>query len=151
MYPELGHIGPIVIRTYTLLLDLAILIGLGMLAWQGGRTEGKSTPWLDAGLFALVGGIIGGRLEHIVIHWAYFVEHPAEIFQIWNGGLGWHGAVILGLLSLVIGCRVTKTRFTALAGILSLALPLGAMLAYTGCLMSRCGNGREVASLVGYP
>lgn len=151
MYPELGQIGPIVIRTYTLLLDLAILIGLGMLAWQGKRADGEATRWVDSGLFGLVGGIIGGRLEHVVIHWAYFVEHPAEIAQIWNGGMGWHGAVMLGLAFLAISGRVTKTRFATLAGVLSLALPVGAMLTYTGCLMNRCGHGREVESLVGYP
>lgn len=151
MYPEVGQIGPIVIRTYTLLLDLAILIGLGMLAWRGWRTEGKPTRWLDSGLFALVGGIAGGRLEHVAIHGAYFVEHPVEILQIWNGGLGWHGAVILGLVFLALGGKVTGVRFAALSGVLSLALPLGAMLTYTGCLMNRCGHGREVESLVGYP
>lgn len=151
MYPEVGHIGPITIRTYTLLLDLAILIGLVMLAWWGQHTDGKATQWVDNGLLALVGGIIGGRLEHVAIHWAYFAEHPLEILQIWNGGLGWHGAVILGLASLAVGCKVTRVRFAALAGVLSLALPLGAALTYTGCLMNNCGHGREVASLVGYP
>ena len=151
MYPEVGQIGPVVIRTYTLLLDLAILLGLGMLAWQGGRTDKQATRWLDAGLFALAGGIVGGRLEHIVIHWDYFLEHPAEILQIWNGGIGWHGAVIFGLVSLAIARRVTRVGFAPLAGVLSLALPLGAALTYTGCLMNRCANGREVESLVGYP
>lgn len=151
MHPEVGQIGPIIIRTYTLLLDLAILIGLGMLAWQGKHTDGKPTRWLDCGLFALMGGIIGGRLEHAAIHWAYFVEHPVEILHIWNGGLGWHGSVMIGLAFLAIGCRVTKIHFSALAGVLALALPLGAMLTYTGCLMNRCGHGREVESMVGYP
>jgi len=151
MYPEVGQIGPIIIRTYTLLLDLAILLGLGMLMWQGQRSDGQAARWVDSGLFALVGGITGGRLEHVVIHWAYFVEHPAEIIQLWNGGLEWHGAVGLGLVFFALGSRVTKVRLAALGGVLSLALPLGAMLTYTGCLMNRCGHGREVETLVGYP
>jgi phosphatidylglycerol:prolipoprotein diacylglycerol transferase len=151
MHPELGQIGPIVIRTYTLLLDLAILIGLGMLAWQGKHIDDTPTRRLDSGLFALVGGIIGGRLEHVIVHSAYFIEHPAEIVQIWNGGIGWHGAVIVGLVFLALSHKVTRVRFVSLLGTLSLALPLGAMLTYAGCLMDRCGHGREVETLVGYP
>jgi phosphatidylglycerol:prolipoprotein diacylglycerol transferase len=150
MLPEIGHIGPITIRTYTLLLDLAILIGLGALAFQGRHTR-ESTRWLDIGLLALVGGIVGGRLEHVAIHWAYFIEHLNETYQIWNGGLGWHGAVLGGLVFLRIGCSIGKTKPADLLASLSITLPLGAALSYTGCLASHCAHGREVESLAGYP
>ena len=61
MYPELGHIGPIPLRTYTLLIDLGLLIGLGILAWRGRAVEGRAVGWVDVGIGGIVGGVIGAR------------------------------------------------------------------------------------------
>lgn len=151
MAPELGRIGPFVIRTYTVLLDLAILAGLAMLAWQGRRVERRPSAWLDAGLVALVGGIVGGRLAHVAIHWAYFSEHPAEIVRVWQGGLNWHGAVAVGLGGFLLGCRLRRVDWRQAADGLAFALPLGAALAHAGCLADRCAHGREVSTLADYP
>jgi phosphatidylglycerol:prolipoprotein diacylglycerol transferase len=151
MMPELLRIGPIVIQTYTVLLDLAILGGLGTLAWQGWRTGQQAVAWLDAGLSALLGGIVMGRVEHILIHWEYFSGHADEIVQLWRGGLGWHGAVAGGLAGLAIFCAVRRLSFRQIADTLALILPTGAIFAYAGCLMARCGYGQEVETLAGYP
>jgi phosphatidylglycerol:prolipoprotein diacylglycerol transferase len=151
MKPYLGSIGPIRLSTYTLLLDLAILAGLTILAWRGKRLDNRPNAWLDAGLAALVGGVIGGRLGHVGIHWAYFYEHPSEIYQVWLGGLDWHGAVVLGLAGLFLTARLRGLTVRALLDALAFALPLGAALTFGGCLLARCAYGREVASLADYP
>jgi phosphatidylglycerol---prolipoprotein diacylglyceryl transferase len=151
MPPELGQFGPITIRTYTLLLDLAILIALGVLTWQGWALDDAPVRWLDAGLWALAGGILGGRLTHVAVHWQYFSEYPAEIPAVWEGGIDWHGAVLLGLLVLVIACLRLGVSFRRISIRLAYLLPVGAILANVGCLASGCGHGREVALLAGYP
>src|SRR5574341_1354353 len=75
MLPELGQIGPFVIRTYTLLLDLGILAGLGVLTWHGWQTEDKAAEWIDTGLgglggidwhAAMMGGLIGLWIMSVV-------------------------------------------------------------------------------------
>ena len=151
MLPELGRIGPVVLRTYTLLLDLAILVGLGLLALFGHFSGEKPSRWVDAGLGAIAGGIVLGRLGHVAIHWAYFSEHMVEIAQVWRGGIDWHGAVVGGLAALAVGCRLLGLNFRAVTDALSFILPMGAALTYSGCLMVSCGHGREVASLADYP
>jgi len=151
MKPYLGSIGPIRLSTYTLLLDLAILAGLALLTWQGKRQDNRPNAWLDAGLVALIGGVIGGRLGHVGIHWAYFSEHPNEIYRIWLGGLDWHGAVAFGLIGLVLMARLRGLNVQALLDVLAFALPLGAALTFGGCLLARCAYGREVSSLADYP
>lgn len=150
MLPEIGHIGPLTFRTYTVLLDAAILVGLALLAWHGRRVA-RPLAWLDAGLAALVGGVVAARLVHAGIHWAYFSEHPAEIVEVWRGGLSWHGAVVGGLLALFAAARISRLDWRGLTDALALVLPLGAALAYAGCLPAGCGAGREVATLADYP
>jgi len=151
MLPELGRIGPIVIRSYSLMLDLAILIGLGALAWHGGRAEDRHTRWLDAGLVAVIAGLVGGRLEHVLIHWGYFADHSAEIPQFWLGGLEWHLAVIFGLIALAAGCRAWKINFRQAVDVIGLIAPVAAALIFGGCWLSACGYGQEVDSLADYP
>src|SRR5687767_16040751 len=111
MLPELGHIGPILLRTYTVLLDLVILAGLALLAWYGHRREARSAAWFDAGLGALIGGLLIGRIVHVMIYWAYFAEHLDQTYQLWRGGIDWHGAVIGGLIGLALVSRWHGVRF----------------------------------------
>jgi phosphatidylglycerol:prolipoprotein diacylglycerol transferase len=151
MASELGRIGPIVIRTYTLLLDIMLVGGLVVLGWQGHRQDGKAGAWIDTGLMCAVGGVIGGRLIHVALYAAYFRENPVEILRVWHGGIDWHGAVIGGLVALVIAALQSRVRFRAFTDVLTFLLPAGAALIYTGCWMTSCGHGREVTSLAAYP
>lgn len=148
---ELGQIGPITIRTYTLLVDLAILVGLGVLAWQGHVGYRRAGVWMDAGIGALVGGLVIGRLVHVLIYWAYFSEHANQTYQIWRGGIDWHGAVIGGLIGLAVVGRWRGVSFEVIAGVIAILLPIGAIMIYLGCYSMGCGYGREVESLADYP
>jgi phosphatidylglycerol:prolipoprotein diacylglycerol transferase len=151
MLPDF-RIGPtIIIRSYALMLDVAIIVGLLLLGVFGAlEDDERPAAWVDAGLGALVGGIIGGRLGHVGIHWRYFAEHPEGIVKVWQGGLDWHGAVLVGLLALLLVCRIRGVNTRQISDALAFILPMGAALVNTGCLMVSCGHGREVASLADY-
>jgi phosphatidylglycerol---prolipoprotein diacylglyceryl transferase len=151
MNAELGRIGPFAFRTYSLILDLTILLALGVLVWHGQRREQRGTAWLDAGLGALIGGIVLGRAGHVAVYWQYYSIHVDQVLQLARGGIDWHTAVLGGLIGLTLVCRWRKVNFREVTDVLALVLPLGAALVYTGCLMTSCGHGREVESLVGYP
>jgi phosphatidylglycerol:prolipoprotein diacylglycerol transferase len=151
MAPELGRIGPIVIRTYTLLLDFAVVFGVAWLAWRGWRSEQRPAAWMDVGLGAIVGGIVTGRLGHVGVHWVYFSSHLEEIYQVWRGGIDWHTAFLGALAASVLICQYRKVSFFAVLDALAIVLPISAIFIYAGCLMVSCGHGREVASLANYP
>jgi phosphatidylglycerol:prolipoprotein diacylglycerol transferase len=150
MLPQVLRIGSLAFQTYTLLIDLSILIGLGAMAWRGWQLDDEPVPWLDAGLWAVAGGVLGGRAGHIFIHWAYFAEHVSEILAIWQGGINWHGAIAGGILGLYTGCLIRHVNFRRATDLMSLVLPVGAVFAYAGCLSSRCGYGQEVVNLAYY-
>jgi phosphatidylglycerol:prolipoprotein diacylglycerol transferase len=151
MLPELARIGSITIYSYTVLLDLALLIGLFLVTWHGWRNGDEPALWFDLSLIGLTAGILGGRLGHVAVHWLYFVEHPLEIPQFWLGGLEWHIAVVTGLIALLVECGRRRVSFGQMADTLALAFPIAVILIYTGCLLGRCSYGREVESLADYP
>lgn len=150
-------LGPFSVRTFTALIAAAALIGLAATTAAGyfydrNRITRRSLlRWLDAGLGALLGGVIGARLLHVILTWGYFVDHLAEIPNIRAGGLSWHGALYGGLIGLALVARRRGVPFRPLADALALVWPVGVMAAWAGCWASACGYGAEVWTLADFP
>jgi prolipoprotein diacylglyceryltransferase len=60
MYPTLFTIGRFSIPSYTVLLDLGIILGLVLTYFEGRRLLKNSEIALDLGLWTVIGGILGG-------------------------------------------------------------------------------------------
>jgi phosphatidylglycerol---prolipoprotein diacylglyceryl transferase len=150
MPPRFYSFGSFTLSSYTLLLTLA---ALAVLATAIYRLRGalKAGDIADACLGALVGGAVGARLGHILLNWDYFAEHIRQIPQLHEGGLDWHGAVLGGLLGLLLVARWRKLDVSALLDALTPAPPLLALAGWTACLAWACGYGREVDTLARYP
>ncbi len=143
MFPVLAQLGPVTVYTYSILLNLGLALGLAWL-YVAAPAEKKSR-WLDLGLAAIVGGLIGARLVYVIIHSAYYATNLAEALMIWRGGLSWVGAVAGALL----GARGWASRLgePLLPVLDAAALPLTLLSALTwgGCLAAGCAYGAEVA------
>ncbi len=56
--------------------------------------------------YLIIGIIFGGRLGYVLFYNPiYFLNHPFEIFMIWNGGMSFHGALIGVVLTALIFCK----------------------------------------------
>lgn len=141
-------IGPLQLQTFTFALALAIIAGAGVGIL---RTDGPRGALVDVCLGALVGGIIGARVGHVLLNWTYFSYNANEIMRIRSGGLDWHGALLGGLAGLWIVTRWHRVSATALLDSLAPALALLAMAGWWGCGTSNCGFGAQVDTLANYP
>jgi prolipoprotein diacylglyceryl transferase len=102
------HIGPIPLRAYALCIVLGIVICLYMSVRRWRARGGVDDDIWDVAGWAIVFGIIGGRLYHVITDpELYFKkgEHPIDALKIWDGGLGIWGAIALGGVGAWIGCR----------------------------------------------
>ncbi len=109
------HIGPLYLRYYGLILMAGAFAGAYLASLEAKRRDLNTDHVWDGLIWALVGGIIGARLWHILtpppsmveagITTRYYFEHPLEALAIWNGGLGILGAVVGGLLGLYLFVR----------------------------------------------
>ena len=103
------HLGPLPIRAYALAIIVGIIVCLAISErrWlaRGGLpgTIGEVATW------AVPFGLVGGRLYHVAtdpeLYFSHSSWHPLGALEIWNGGLGIWGAVILGGVGAWIGCR----------------------------------------------
>ncbi len=147
MYPTLFTIGRFGIPSYTVLLDLGIILGLVLTYFEGKRLLESTEIALDLGLWTVIGGIVGGRIGHVVAHVETYTEDWISALRIWEGGLSFHGAFLGGLLVLVIFTLVQRRSeaphsFWELADLLTLGMALGLAFGWAGCLLRGCAYGK---------
>ena len=116
------HLGPLPIHIYALCIVAGIVtaIVLSDRRWQA--RGGKAQQVGDVAGWAVIFGIIGGRLYHVITDPELYFEkgrHPIDALKIWDGGLGIWGAVILGAVGAYIGCRRHKLNFQAFADVVA--------------------------------
>ena len=49
-------------------------------------------------IFAIIGGIIGARAVHVIDHWDFYQQNPADVLAIWAGGIGLWGGILGGFI-----------------------------------------------------
>lgn len=141
--------GGVPVYTFSLILGLGASLGLLWVVW---RAPGKQAlSYLDAGLLALLGGLLGGRAVFVAATWNYYQHHPVEIFALHRGGYSWAGALAGSLLALAV---VATLKHTSLGLLADAMLPLLATLtiaSWLGCWLGGCAYGPQTDRWFGLP
>jgi phosphatidylglycerol:prolipoprotein diacylglycerol transferase len=140
MYPILGRYGPFFLYSFTLVMGLAIAAGIGLTAWKARRTG--EVGWLDGFITSLLFGLVGSRIAFVIAKWEYFQQQPSEAWQIWRGGLNYHGALFAGILGLWAWCRWQERPFAACATLFAPGLAVASAVAWFACWLDGCAYGR---------
>ena len=143
--------GPVVIHAFTAWLMAGVAVGMMLIGGLAAQRGERLAPWLDVILGAVIGGVIGARAVHVWLNWSYFAAHTDQIANLGNGGLDWHGAVVVGLAGAISVALIRRVSVTTLTDVLALALPIGAIAAWQGCGAATCGYGLEVRTLADFP
>jgi len=112
------HLGPLPIRAYALCIIAGILVAVWLTTKRWRERGGNPDHVWDVAAWAIVLGILGGRIYHVVTDpELYFGDgrHPIDAVKIWDGGLGIWGAIALGTLGAWIGCRRRNIRLAVFA------------------------------------
>ena len=101
--------------------------------WLLGRLQKKyplqnldKTARDDLIFWAVIGIILGGRLGYVFIYQpAYFIQRPLEIFQLWQGGMAFHGGMLGFIAALYLFAKKRDINFLALTDRIACVVPLG--------------------------
>jgi phosphatidylglycerol:prolipoprotein diacylglycerol transferase len=117
-----------------------------------GRSEGvKPVVVHDSAVAAMLAAFGGARLTHVIIEWQYFRHHPAEILQIWKGGLVFYGGLIACLIVVPFVFRAHGVTFWKIADCFTPATALGHGFVRFGCFLNGCCHGRPADWGVVFP
>jgi phosphatidylglycerol:prolipoprotein diacylglycerol transferase len=137
MYPILFEFGGLQVRSYGVIVGLSFLLALWMSTREAHRKGIDPKLVQDFALYALLGGIIGARLYFVLFSApVYFLEHPREVFAIWNGGMGIIGSLIGGFLVAVWFCHKHSIPFLRLGDTLAPGMALGQTMGQFACLLN---------------
>ncbi|KKS05883.1 prolipoprotein diacylglyceryl transferase [candidate division WWE3 bacterium RIFOXYD1_FULL_43_17] len=125
---------------YGLLISISILACLS--AAEKIFPSKKKEIW-DMGLYAVVAGIIGARLYHVIDYWQYYTSDPLQVFKLWNGGLGIWGAIIGGIIGVGIYSWTRRKTFPESADMAATVLPLGQAIGRWGNFFNSELSGKE--------
>ncbi|MFZ5608681.1 MAG: prolipoprotein diacylglyceryl transferase [Pseudomonadota bacterium] len=125
------EIGPFALRWYA----LAYIVGL-ILGWRyviyliGFPNPPMARRHADDFLFwATLGVILGGRLGYVLFYnFAVYIEQPAAILRLWEGGMSFHGGLAGVTLALILFCRYHKLSILRFADTIACAVPIGLFL-----------------------
>lgn len=141
MGPTTLHLGPFSLSSYAAFVSAGILAGLFVTFLESRRRGQGVVSTMDAALWSLVGGVIGGRAVYVALYWPHFSSHPREIVSLSRGGLAFQGAFLAGLLALLAYSLWNGRSFWELADTVAPGLALGQAIGWIGCLISGCGYG----------
>lgn len=138
MLPILFHIGSYAVRTYGLVILLAVFLGFETAITLARYTAKDLEVHLSSLAFGvLVGGIVGARAWQVLFFTpAFYFVHPDQILAIWNGGLSIQGGIVGGLLFGIWYSRKHQLNFWRVADLLAPAVILGQAVGRIACLLN---------------
>ncbi|MBR2430332.1 prolipoprotein diacylglyceryl transferase [bacterium] len=108
---------------YGVILAIAILLGTFFSEFVSVKYFNlKKETIIDLSPYLVIFGIIGARLYYCLLNYHFYLKFPTEIFAIRHGGISIHGAIIGGLIGLIIFAKRRQLPILKLADISAIGL-----------------------------
>jgi phosphatidylglycerol:prolipoprotein diacylglycerol transferase len=122
---------------------LTYLAAFGLFYWLATRRI-QHAPYVARGwtarevedllFFGVVGVILGGRLGYVLFYKpAYYLQNPAEILAVWQGGMAFHGGLLGVIVAMAVFAWSRKKGFFEVTDLVAPCVP-------TGLACGRIGN-----------
>ena len=126
--PVLVQFGPFAIRWYALAYIAGLVIG-----WRVVRRAAQWPPAVATTLqvddfltWATLGVVIGGRLGYVLFYQpGRFLAAPLQIFEVWQGGMSFHGGMLGVAIAIVWYCRRQRISILGFADRIAIIAPVG--------------------------
>ena len=147
MDPNIFQAGQFVLTWHGFFSFVAVVISVVLCArWS--RSVGLEPDMVYAtAIWAIIGGILGARVFHVIDRWDIYSTNPAEVLAIWSGGIALFGAIIGGLLA---GAIYAKTQGFPIGKLADLAAPsilIGQTVGRIGDII----NGEHISKVTDLP
>lgn len=84
--------------------------------------------------YTAMGVLLGGRIGYMLFYMPFeWLQDPLLVFQIWQGGMSFHGGLLGVMISTALFCRNTQESYIAVGDWIAPAIPVG-------LAMGRLGN-----------
>lgn len=129
---------------YGLLIGVGITSGIFVIQKQTIHFKKDPNIIEESLLWIAIPAVVGARAYHVVTDWQLYANGPLiDILKVWNGGLGFFGALLGGLLGLIAFAHFSSVKkfsifhfpfsfFFLLLDLLSFGVPLAQAIGRLG-------------------
>ncbi len=125
MGPNLIQTAGFVLAWHGVFTFVAVAVAV-FLAYKWGRREGLDGDAIySVSLWAIIGGIVGARVIHVIDFWEIYSGDFVRALYIWGGGVAIYGAVLGGFVGGALYIIIRNSdQFLAFWGALRKVLPI---------------------------
>src|SRR5947208_15612308 len=143
--PVFLRLGPIQFRWYGLMYLLGLAAAYFVIKFQAAahKVSLSKEQIYDLIVYAAVGVFVGGRLGYTLFYnLSYYLDHPAKIVAVWEGGMSFHGGLLGTILAMWLFARRRGFSFYTIADLATPAVPIWLGLGRFGNFIIRELYGR---------
>jgi phosphatidylglycerol:prolipoprotein diacylglycerol transferase len=140
MFPYLLRTDSGFIYTFTAVWIFGLALAGGSIYYSKRQFNG----W-DGLLAAGVSALLLGRIQFVWQNGEWFVENPAERWNVAQGGFGYAGVIFGGLLGLFLWGLLTQNKLRPILISLIPCVPLLHFIGWLACWFDGCGYGAKTS------
>ena len=138
-------LGFIQIYWYSICIVVGMAVGMYLVYREAARKSIGENTMTNLIFDTIIISIIGARLYYVLFLWEYYSNHLLEIFEIWNGGLAIHGAILFGGTFLFFFTRSHSLNTLKILDICCVGVILGQAIGRWGNFFNQEAFGSEVS------
>ncbi len=126
--PVIVRVGPLAIRWYAMSYLVGLIGGWKYMRWLVARPPfAMQAEQVDDFLvWATLGTVLGGRTGYVLFYnLPQYIDHPLEIFSVWQGGMSFHGGALGVILGIFLYCLRHRLNILAVGDVVCTVVPIG--------------------------
>lgn len=139
-------LGFIKIYWYSIFIFLGIIAAISVIFKEAKRKKLEKEFITNLTFNTIIVGFVGARIYYCLFNLSYYLNHPLEIIQIWNGGLAIHGGILFGGIFVIYYCKKNKVELLKMLDIIVVGVIIGQAIGRWGNFFNQEAYG-QITSL----
>lgn len=141
MNPNMIELGGFVLTWHGFLSFVAVIVAVTLVARWAKQAGIVEDVVYSTAIWAVIGGIVGARLLHVIDRWDFYGENPAQIVAVWSGGIALFGSILGGFVGGAVYARLQGYPIGRLADLIAPAMLIGQTIGRVGDII----NGEHIS------
>ncbi len=131
-YPQLNpiafHLGPIAVHWYGLMYLVGFVSAWLLGIYRANHSQGqwRAEQIADLLFYVALGVLLGGRIGYTLFYnLPAFIHQPSTVFEVWQGGMSFHGGLLGVIVAVLLFCRKTKKPLFNVTDFIAPLVPIG--------------------------